>query len=148
MSQLCVSDWTPGDTQLWLEKEGFEPALIEKLCKEHGVNGKCLLALSESDFAVEPLCTLPLGCRKCLYVAVKTLQRDNHHSLVGMGLTELPNVTMYNAAANYAGKNEYSDCCESDRNSPPGKIGGCEWQLCFRKRSRSLGLVDVGMDYH
>lgn len=145
MTDVNVTDWSPKDTQLWLEKEGFEASLIDKLCLEHQVDGKCLLSLSDGDFTLEPLVSLPLGRRKCLYIAVKMLQRDNHDSMIGMGMTELPNLAMYNVAPGHLSRPEYCEC-DSDRNSPPGNsIVGCEPQLYCRKRSQSLGLVELGM---
>lgn len=122
MSQLCVIDWSPADTEVWLRKEGFEDQAIHILCNVHQVNGKCLLSLNEQDFSLEPLNTLNLRDRKCLYLSVKALQRENHNSLVLLGVSEVPTVTLY--SPHQYPKHDYSDYCESDRVSPPASEDG------------------------
>lgn len=123
VNQLCILDWSSKDTELWLRKEDFSEESIAILCDQHFVNGKCLLALNEQDFALEPLSLLSLRDRKSLYLAVKLLQRENHNSLVALGITESPSVTLYSSHG-YVKQHDYSDYCESDRISPPASDDG------------------------
>ncbi|KAL3282363.1 hypothetical protein HHI36_005549 [Cryptolaemus montrouzieri] len=112
-----IVDWSVQDTADWLDKEGFDAEVIRNLCEENRLNGKCLLALNESDFTQEPLNKLSLRDRKCLYISCRTLQRENQSLLLDLGLLDLPNSSYY--SHNHYHKNEYSDYFDSEHVSPP-----------------------------
>ncbi|KAF5290939.1 hypothetical protein FQA39_LY14545 [Lamprigera yunnana] len=124
MSDLSVIYWSIADTKKWLEREGLARDTIQYLCDSHQMNGKCILALSEQDFTMEPINKFLLSQRKCLYIAVKALQRENHNCLVLLGLSELPTVSLYTPNNSYIRHNELSDYCESDYISRPASEDG------------------------
>lgn len=120
MGDNSVTEWTTDDTKLWLEKEGLSEKTIKLLCDEQEVDGKCLLSLTECDFRINPLDSLNLRDRKHLYIAVKNLQRDNHSSLIHLGVLELPNLSLYPAPQYH--RHDISEYCDSercDRVTPP-----------------------------
>lgn len=122
-----ASQWSEEEVEQWLRKEGFGEAVIELLCYENCLNGKCVLALNEADFSLEPISSLRIRDRKCFYVAVKQLQRENQSSLVELGLLEVPNVTLYSPHHSY--KQDYSEYCDSERVSPPVSEDGAGQRL-------------------
>ncbi|KAK5646436.1 hypothetical protein RI129_004900 [Pyrocoelia pectoralis] len=124
MNESCVVDWSISDTEKWLKKEGLNSNTIFTLCVTHQMSGKYFLALTEQDFTAEPLNQLMLSQRKCLYIAVKLLQRENHSSLISLGLLELPPVSLYTPNHTYLKHNDYSDYCESDLISRPASEDG------------------------
>ncbi|KAF5291709.1 hypothetical protein FQR65_LT11402 [Abscondita terminalis] len=124
MGELGVIEWSSSDTEKWLQREGLSDETILTLCGNHRINGKCLLALSEQDFLMEPINQLILSERKCLYIAVKALQRENHNSLVSLGLSELPTVSLYTPNNTYIRHNELSEYCESEFISRPASDDG------------------------
>lgn len=115
MNEHPVLMWSQNDVEEWLREEGFSDEVVQMLCNEHQVNGKCLLALNEQDFQQEPLKRLNLKDRKCLYISLKALQRDNHNVLLELGLLELQSVSLYN----HSSVKQDSEYAESDRVSPP-----------------------------
>lgn len=122
MNDLYVSDWTTKDTEQWLRKEGFEHNVVDELCCTHSVNGKCLLALNESDFNLDPFIKFKLKDRKLLYISIKNLQRENQSTLIDLGLIELPSVHLYPTHSHYT-KQEISEYCESERSPPASEDG-------------------------
>ncbi|XP_017783768.1 PREDICTED: sphingomyelin synthase-related 1-like [Nicrophorus vespilloides] len=124
MSEISVLSWTEKDVEEFLIREGFDQSVIIKLCDENKVNGKCLLSLNDQDFQLEPLKNLVLRDRKCLYVAVKTLQRENHNLLIELGLLELQSVNLYSHSIK-----QESEYCESERISPPASEDGRSQRL-------------------
>lgn len=120
MKERSVLEWSTADTETWLRKEGFEEDVVQIVCHENRLNGKCLLALNESDFTLEPLNRLSLRDRKCLYIAAKQLQRENQNILVDLGLLELPTVTLYSPHQNaLCSRADYTEYCDTERISPP-----------------------------
>lgn len=120
MSDMCVLEWTANDAKVWLEKEGLSEQTLHLLCEDQLVDGKCLLSLNESDFRTYPLDKLKLRDRKHLYIAVKNLQRENHSSLIALGVLELPPIGLY-ASTQYH-RHDISEYCDSekyDRVTPP-----------------------------
>lgn len=115
-------DWTYSDTENWLKQEGFSETVITKLCYDNGLDGKCLLALNEADFGLEPIAQFDLRSRKLLLIAVKKLQRENQSALVELGLLDLPNVHLYPAHSNYTHK-DISEYCDSERSPPDSEDG-------------------------
>lgn len=111
-------EWTINDTADWLANEGFDARVIKMLCYDNGLDGKCLLALNDSDFHEEPLNKLLLRDRKCLLISVKLLQRENQNILADLGLLELPQVALCSPHHNYI-RADCCECCESERISPP-----------------------------
>ncbi|KAB0797204.1 hypothetical protein PPYR_08198 [Photinus pyralis] len=129
MNELCVVDWSISDTQKWLEKEGLSLETRTILCEANRMSGKFFLALTEQDFAMEPISKLILRDRKCLYMAVKLLQRENQNSMISLGLIELPSVSLYTPNNSYLKHNDYSDYCESDFISRPASEDGRSQKL-------------------
>lgn len=121
MNDASVVKWNEEDVRIWLEEENFSYGVAKLLCDENGVNGKCLLALNESDFALEPLSRLPLKDRKLLFVAVRNLQRENQSALVDLGLLEGAAVNLYSHG--HYSKQEVSEYCESERSPPASEDG-------------------------
>lgn len=119
MAEKCVADWTNHDTKVYLEKEGLRRKSLELLCDQNELDGRCLLSLSEIDFRMEPLNVLTLRDRKLLYVCVKVLQRENHSSLMQLGLVELPNISLYSSQHYHKYDSEYGDSERMDRVTPP-----------------------------
>lgn len=123
MGESAVLSWGCYETENWLRREGFEENVIDILCNVNKVNGKCLLAINENDFAIEPLNTLTLRDRKYLYISIKALQRENQSVMIDLGLVELTSVNMFAAHASYP-KTEISDYFESEKISPPASEDG------------------------
>lgn len=112
-------EWTSKEVELWLQKEGFSDSIIKKLCFEQQLNGKCLLALNENDFTVDPLDKLSLRDRKCFFISVKLLQHENQNVLVDLGLIGLPTVTLYSPQHNFNSRQDHNEHCEIEHVSPP-----------------------------
>ncbi|CAH1369338.1 hypothetical protein MTP99_010792 [Tenebrio molitor] len=142
MSEPPVMEWTVSDTEVWLRKEGFDETVIKILCHQNQLNGKCLLVLNEHDFATEPLSTLTLRDRKCLYISCKSLQRDNQNILLDMGLLEIPSVNLYAPQPHFS-KNECSEYSESERVSPPISEDGRIHRLPAEKTKAFLSFCYV-----
>lgn len=122
MNELNVLDWEPEDVRVWLRKEAkFSDSLLKTLCDTHGVDGRCLLALSENDFGIEPLSKLTLRDRKLFYVCVRNLQREHPACLLQLGVGELPPTSLGFSAhtGNCNRSHDYSDFGDSERISPP-----------------------------
>ncbi|KAJ8970680.1 hypothetical protein NQ317_012362 [Molorchus minor] len=114
---VCLMGWSCEDVRNCLIKEGFCDNTIKVLCDENELDGKCLLVLNESDFSIEPLSKLTLKDRKTLYLLTKTLQRENQNTLLGLGILENQNTSIYSPQPHYSKlESEYS---ESERISPP-----------------------------
>lgn len=127
MSETNIIEWKPRDVANWLSKEGFNSFVVKYICEENEINGKCLLALNESDFSVEPLSRLTLKDRKLLYISIKLLQRENQNSLLQLGLVDLPPVNLYSHHHHFT--NRDSEYCESERVSPPASEDGRSQRL-------------------
>lgn len=123
MGEMSILNWGYDETANWLKKEGFDENVINILCNVNQVNGKCLLALNENDFTAEPLNTLNLRDRKCLYISIKSLQRENQNVMMELGLVELASMNVYSAHTSYP-KTEISEYYESERVSPPASEDG------------------------
>lgn len=127
MCERTALDWSIADVQQWLQREGFGLHVVHVLCTENEINGKCLLALTEADFTLEPLVKLPLRDRKLLYIAARLLQRENQPSLLQLGLVDLPPINLYSHHHHYTNKD--SEYCDSERVSPPASEDGRSPQL-------------------
>lgn len=128
MGESSIISWGCYETANWLRKEGLEEDVIDLLCNVNKVNGKCLLALNETDFGIEPLSTLKLKDRKYLYISIKCLQRENQSVMIELGLLELAPMNIFPPHTNYP-KTEISDYFESERVSPPASEDGCASKL-------------------
>lgn len=117
VSVNSVMNWTTEDIKNCLKKEGFDDCAISILCDDNKIDGRCLLVLNESDFTIEPLCKLNLRDRKNLYVLCKILQRENHTTLIELGILESTNSINYSHNHTYTKLD--SEYCESERISPP-----------------------------
>lgn len=118
-SASSLVQWNVEETKCYLEKQGLEEESIDILCNENKVDGKCLLSLNETDFALQPLSCITLRDRKRFYIACKVLQRDNQESLYGLGLLDDPSTSLY---SRYQCKtnSEYGDLEHTrDHISPP-----------------------------
>ncbi|XP_022902924.1 ceramide phosphoethanolamine synthase-like [Onthophagus taurus] len=126
MGESSILDWTPLEIEIWLKKEGFDEDVVKFVCVENKVNGKCLLAINESDFSIDPLCKLPLKDRKLLYIALRALQRENQTLMMELGLVELPSVIYPgHHQQHFQQRSELNDFYyESDRISPPASEDG------------------------
>ena len=83
--------WSIKDVQSWLQNQQYSDGTIHLLVDCHELDGKSLLSLSDQDFLVEPLVTLPLRERKLLSLDVRKLQRTHRSSLIESGIiSELP----------------------------------------------------------
>ncbi|XP_030748121.1 sphingomyelin synthase-related 1-like [Sitophilus oryzae] len=92
-----VIDWTEDDTKSYLEKQGLEHSSIHYLCFENRLNGKCILALNDADFGLNPINNLKLRDRKLFYIVTKHLQKENQETLFELGLIKHSNApTIYN----------------------------------------------------
>lgn len=123
MSEINILQWKSRDVATWLLKEGFSVFVVKFICDDNDINGKCLLALNETDFNLEPLVRLPLKDRKLLYIAVKLLQRENQNSLMQLGLVDLPPVNLYSHHQHFTNK-DISEYSESEKISPPASEDG------------------------
>lgn len=120
-SNSSILEWAPKDVEIWLAKEGFGVDVIDIVVSRNKLNGKCLLALNERDFSIDPLSGLALRDRKLLYLAIRNLQRENQNILVELGLVDSPSVSLYSHV--HYNKQENSDYAESER-SPAGSEDG------------------------
>ncbi|XP_060517651.1 ceramide phosphoethanolamine synthase-like [Cylas formicarius] len=111
-----VIGWTCEDAKCCFSNEGFDAESIRLLCDENKIDGKCLLALNEGDFTIEPISKLNLHDRKCLYILCKCLQRENQGSLLELGLVESPATSILGHHQYHKLESEYGDL---DQNSPP-----------------------------
>lgn len=121
MNESNAALWDKTQVEEWLLREGFSFSVVDLLI-ENDVNGKCLLALNENDFNIEPLSKLTLGERKLLYISVRTLQRENHSSMIDLGLVDQPAVSLYTTHTHYL-KQDVSEYCDSERSPPASEDG-------------------------
>lgn len=146
MNDSPVIQWSCDDTSVWLGREGYSLEVIRTLCDENHVNGKCLLALNDQDFTLPPFSSFTLGDRKSLLISVKLLQRENHATLMDLGLLEVPNVGLYSSPHGcHYGKHEYSEYCESDRVSPPASDDGRTGAHLHHNRSLPPDIWKAGI---
>lgn len=88
MGETNVVNWTEKDVQLWAKREQVDDTILV-LCIGEGMDGRCLLALNESDVRDLGIRhNLRLGHTKHFWISVRLLQRDNHNSLVNLGLLD------------------------------------------------------------
>ncbi|XP_066144072.1 ceramide phosphoethanolamine synthase-like [Euwallacea fornicatus] len=87
---LPVLDWGTEHTKSYLHNQGLDFISLRLLCDENKVDGRCLIALNEVDFTLNPINRLTLRDRKLLYLACKALQRENHESLLNLGIVDTP----------------------------------------------------------
>ncbi|KAL1512624.1 hypothetical protein ABEB36_002187 [Hypothenemus hampei] len=111
---LPLLEWTTENTKTYLENQGLDLNSIRLLCEDHKVDGKCLLYLNETDFTLNPISRLTLRDRKLLYVTCKSLQREHHDLIVGLGIIDnTPESSIYTAAPHHHCKiiesSEYGD---------------------------------------
>lgn len=89
MGDTNVVNWTEKDVQQWAKREQIDDTILKRCIIGEGLDGKCMLALNESD--VRDLCerhNLRMGHSKHFWIATRLLQRENHTSLVNLGLVE------------------------------------------------------------
>lgn len=138
MGDTNVVDWTEKDVHQWAERAQIEDSILTKCIVDECLDGKSLLALNESD--VRDLCErhrMRLGNSKRFWIAVRLLQRDNHASLVNLGLVESSHhhtnghvggyhqqSQMHHHHHHHAHCSSCSDMHDMERNSPPLSIDG------------------------
>ncbi|XP_065164684.1 ceramide phosphoethanolamine synthase isoform X1 [Atheta coriaria] len=117
----AVIEWTHEDVFQWLEQLELSECSRKDLQSQR-LDGRCLLAINDADFRLSPVDQLGLADRKRLYLAVKSLQRDNLSAMVQLGLAPCENkfhpVAVHAVSYGGAMKTD-SEYCESERVSPP-----------------------------
>lgn len=89
MGDLNVVNWTEKDVQQWAKCEQINDAILTRCIIGEGMDGKCLLALNESDVRDLSLqYQIRMGHSKHFWISVRQLQRQNHASLVNLGLID------------------------------------------------------------
>ena len=73
-------NWTPAQVGTWLKDNGFTQ-YVELLCKQHRIDGKALLMLTETDLKQPPLELQVLGDIKRLASSIYRLQHGNREVL-------------------------------------------------------------------
>lgn len=85
MSDLPVDEWTCDDVSEWLQDRNFHE-YCHVFCEVHKINGKALLALTETDLRQPPLNICVLGHIKLLYMHIRQLQMENIDSMLRLSL--------------------------------------------------------------
>lgn len=89
-------EWGTDHTKAYLQAQGLDLTSLKLLCDDNKVDGKCLILLNETDFTLSPISRLTLRDRKLLYITCKTLQRDNHETLISLGIVDTPESSIFN----------------------------------------------------
>lgn len=89
-------EWGTDHTKAYLQAQGLDLSSLKLLCDDNKVDGKCLILLNETDFTLSPISRLTLRDRKLLYITCKTLQRDNHETLISLGIVDTPESSIFN----------------------------------------------------
>lgn len=89
MGETNVVNWTEKDVQQWAKREQVDDTILVLCIIGEGMDGRCLLALNESDVRdLGVRHNLRLGHTKHFWISVRLLQRENHNSLVNLGLLD------------------------------------------------------------
>lgn len=85
---LNIVSWNNKDVLDFLRTENISSDVIN-VCKQHEIDGQCLLSLEDRDFYDYPLNELTkLGARKKFMLLVKKLQKENRRAMVDLGLCD------------------------------------------------------------
>lgn len=131
-------NWTLSDVEKWCKREQIDDRVSKQLLLGEGVDGKCLLALNETDIRDFKLKYdwLRLGDLKHLWISVRLLQKENHVNLVNLGLIENYGNCLIGGYANQLSQHHQlshqhhhcSGCSDYmqdiERSSPPLSIDG------------------------
>lgn len=130
MSESVVS-WSEKDVIYWLHQQ--ELAELLPTFSAHQIDGKTLLCLNDYDFRSSPLSDLKLSTRKKLQLSVKCLQRENHASLIALGIVESNCIGINSMGLSYdshrLSHEESESYVDSERISPPISIDGRSTEL-------------------
>lgn len=86
---LNILTWTKRDVLDFVNREQIHDIELERCIVDERIDGKSLLALTESDIRDLKLkYSLRLGDLKHFWIAVRQLQKENHSNLVNLGLVE------------------------------------------------------------
>lgn len=89
MGETNVLNWTENDVQQWAKREQIDDAIVARCIIGEQMDGKCLLALNESDVRdLNVRHGLRLGHSKHFWISVRLLQKENIANLVNLGLVE------------------------------------------------------------
>lgn len=132
MSDNTVVNWSEKDVIEWLKYKKLADELL-LLFRNHQIDGKTLLCLNDYDFRSSPFSDLRVSTRKKLQLNVKCLQRENHASLVALGIIE-PNCIGVNSIgltydSHRLSHEESESYPDSERISPPVSIDGRSTEL-------------------
>lgn len=93
MSAVNVINWTEDDVEEWSKREQINEFVYNACVRFEGLDGKSLLALTETDIQHFRMNTkgIRLGDLKHFWIAVRQLQKENHMNLISLGLIENSN---------------------------------------------------------
>ncbi|XP_046844895.1 sphingomyelin synthase-related protein 1-like [Xenia sp. Carnegie-2017] len=77
-----VASWDVEDVERWLVENGFS-RYVDLLCKEHKIDGMCLLNLTERDLREAPMQIKVLGDVKRLWLSIVELRKTFQLSIKG-----------------------------------------------------------------
>ncbi|XP_059615236.1 ceramide phosphoethanolamine synthase-like [Phlebotomus argentipes] len=92
MGECRVAEWTVDAVCEWARKEKLSARVVKQI-RDEEIDGRCLLSLTEDDLRTirtkcSNLCELTIGDMKKLSLSVRGIQKDNHASLVYLGLCD------------------------------------------------------------
>lgn len=143
MGECRVEEWTVDEVCEWAKKEKLSERVVTQIQNEE-IDGRCLLCLTEKDLRTirtkHSRCELTIGDMKKLSLAVRSIQKDNHASLVYLGLCDNHPVT--GALPAFGGSTaDVLHLNDIERISPPMSVDGraTSIQPEFFKTMISLG---------
>ena len=83
-SLACVNEWKSDDVEVWLNENGFQ-VYADQFCRQHRIDGKALLTLSEQDLRMPPLQVEVLGDIKRMMIEIRKLQLTNQSAMEELG---------------------------------------------------------------
>lgn len=133
MGDTNVLKWTREHSEKWANRKNLN-AVVLKCIRNEDMDGKCLLALTESDIRDlrdKYMYELKIGDIKRFWLAVRCLQRDNHANLVQLGLVaDLP-----------SGNTSFSS--GGALSGTPAVLGSCVSHSSSNAMITSAGLAQI-----
>lgn len=91
MGDSNITEWSTDKVIMWANSENLSSVILNFI-KCENIDGKCLLSLNENDLKCVKCseCNLKLGDVKNFWISIRNLHRNNHASLVYLGLAADP----------------------------------------------------------
>lgn len=154
MGDSNITEWSTEQVINWAIRENLNSVILNFI-KCENIDGKCLLSLNENDLKCVKCneCNLKLGDIKNFWISIRNLHRNNHASLVYLGLAADP-VSVMPVYSNSSHTSEhfnthFNELTNRPDSSPPLSIDGRATILQpeFFKTMISLGEIYFFLQY-